>query len=51
MKDIKKQLIEKVGKPCKDYSPFCFTCIAWHSYNVLEEVFEIVPKDEIKRKK
>jgi hypothetical protein len=51
MKEIKKKLLKEYGKKCKSYSPFCFVCIVYNAVDVLEEALEIVPKNEIKRKK
>ena len=40
LRELKKELKKQVDV-CKEYNPFCFSCIAWQSFKTLEEVFKI----------
>lgn len=38
LKELRKRILKEVGKPCKDYYPFCFDCNAWRAYDTMVEV-------------
>ena len=41
METLKKKLIKQVGDNYKDYSPFCYCCIVWQAFHVLEDAIKI----------
>jgi hypothetical protein len=41
LRELKKSLVKQVGKKCKEYDRFCFTCINWEAFDALEDTFKI----------
>lgn len=40
----KKQFTSDWGPKCKDFAPLCASCIAWHAYLTLVDLYQIKEK-------
>jgi len=52
LKEIKKDLLKRIGKPCPDYDAICISCRYWRSYEEFEwMVNDIIDTEEWAKKK
>lgn len=42
LRELKKQVRKYSGKKCKDFNIFCYACLCWLAYDILESLFEDV---------
>lgn len=37
----RKRMLKDWGKKCKSYAPLCGSCVAWHAWETLEDLYEV----------
>ena len=40
IKKLKNEIEKGYGKKCKDYNPFCASCIIWRAFETIKQGFD-----------